>query len=175
MMDMPVPPRLEPELAAVVEAHCDDPFAVLGIHLTRKGLCVRAMLPDAEEMAVVDATSGEVAATGVRVHPDGLFVAAMRSRKEPFRYRLRVRGGAVEREFEDVYRFGPVLGELDVYLLGEGNHLASYQKLGAHPLVHEGVEGVAFAVWAPNARRVSLVGDFNDWDGRRMPMRLPSR
>ena len=170
-MDMPAPPRLDPELAAVVEARCDDPFAVLGMHLTRKGLCVRAMLPDAEEMAVVDAASGEAAATGVRVHPDGLFVASMRARKQPFRYRLRVRGGAVEREFEDVYRFGPVLGELDVHLLGEGNHLASYQKLGAHPLVHEGVEGVAFAVWAPNARRVCVVGDFNAWDGRRMPMR----
>ena len=64
-----------------------------------------------------------------------------------------------------------MLGELDLHLLVEGNHLASYQKLGAHPIVHEGVEGVGFAVWAPNAQRVSVVGDFNNWDGRRMPMR----
>ena len=95
----------------------------------------------------------------------------MADRRELFRYRLRVRWGGHEQEFDDVYRFGPVLGELDLHLLVEGNHLASYQKLGAHPIVHEGVEGVAFAVWAPNARRVSVVGDFNDWDGRRMPMR----
>ena len=103
--------------------------------------------------------------------PAGLFVASLADRREPFRYRLRVRWGAHEQEFEDVYRFPPVLGELDIHLLVEGNHLASYQKLGAHPVVHEGVEGVAFAVWAPNARRVSVIGDFNNWDGRRMPMR----
>ena len=75
------------------------------------------------------------------------------------------------REFDDIYRFPPVLGELDLYLLAEGNHLASYKKLGAHPILHEGVEGVAFAVWAPNASAISLVGDFSAWDGRRMPMR----
>ncbi len=69
------------------------------------------------------------------------------------------------------YRFGPVLGEMDEYLLGEGRHLQLYEKLGAHPMVHEGVEGTAFSVWAPNARRVSVVGDFNAWDGRRHPMR----
>ncbi len=115
--------------------------------------------------------TGAVAAKGVRLHPDGLFVATVPDRKEPFRYRLRTSRGAIEHEFDDIYRFPPVLGELDTYLLAEGNHLASYRKLGAHPLVHEGVEGVAFAVWAPNARRVSVVGDFNAWDGRRMPMR----
>ena len=80
-------------------------------------------------------------------------------------------GAAHQHEFDDVYRFPPVLGELDIHLLVEGNHLASYRKLGAHPVIHDGVEGVAFAVWAPNARRVSVVGEFNDWDGRRMPMR----
>jgi 1,4-alpha-glucan branching enzyme len=122
-------------------------------------------------MAVVDSATGKVAAKGVRVHPDGFFSATAADRKEPFRYRLRISRGAIEQEFDDIYRFPPVLGELDTYLLAEGNHLASYRKLGAHPLVHEGVEGVAFAVWAPNARRVSVVGDFNAWDGRRMPMR----
>jgi len=84
---------------------------------------------------------------------------------------LRTSSGGIQHEFEDIYRFPPVLGELDIHLLVEGNHLASYQKLGAHLFVHEGVEGVAFALWAPNARRVSVVGDFNAWDGRRMPMR----
>src|SRR5438445_395231 len=115
--------------------------------------------------------SGTVAADGNQVHPAGVFVAAMPERRDPFRYRLRAQWGNHWHEFDDIYRFPPVLGELDLHLLVEGNHLASYQKLGAHPIVHDGVAGIAFAVWAPNARRVSVVGDFNQWDGRRMAMR----
>src|SRR5262249_60631827 len=111
-----------------------------------------------------------LAGTGVGVPPTAVFVAAMPGRQQQFRYRLRATIGGVECEFDDIYGFPPVLGELDLHLLGEGNHLASYRKLGAHPLVHEGVEGVAFAVLAPNARRASLGGDFNDWEGRRVPM-----
>jgi 1,4-alpha-glucan branching enzyme len=163
--------RLDPEVAAIAAACHDDPFSFLGMHRTADGIVVRAMLPAAEQMAVVASATGSVAGLGRRVHRDGLFVAVLADRKELFRYRLRVSGGGVEREFDDIYRFAPVLGELDLHLLGEGNHLSSYRKLGAHPIVHEGVEGVAFAVWAPNARRASIVGDFNDWDGRRMPMR----
>ena len=78
---------------------------------------------------------------------------------------------ATEWEFDDAYRFGPVLGEMDEYLLGEGTHKRIWQVLGAHLITHEGVDGVHFAVWAPNAQRVSVVGDFNVWDGRRHPMR----
>ena len=159
------------DIAAIVAARHDDPFSFLGMHRTASGLCVRAFLPDAARMAVVAADSGEVVAEGRRVHRDGLFVAALPGRRAPFPYRLRALIGESWREFEDAYRFGPVLGELDIHLLIEGNHLTSYQKLGAHALVHQGVAGVAFAVWAPNARRVSLVGDFNAWDGRRLPMR----
>ena len=166
-----MPRRPDPKVEAIIEARHGDPFSFLGMHPTSGGVCVRAMLPAAQGMAVVDSATGKIAAKGVRVHPDGFFVATVADRKEPFRYRLRISRGAIEQEFDDVYRFPPVLGELDTYLLAEGNHLASYRKLGAHPLIHEGVEGVAFAVWAPNARRVSVVGDFNAWDGRRMPMR----
>jgi len=162
--------QTDPEIRAIVEARQGDPFSFLGMHRTLTGVCVRAMLPATQEMAVVESATGDVAAKGILVHPDGLFVATI-DRKEPFRYRLRISRGGVEQEFDDIYRFSQVLGELDTHLLAEGNHLASYRKLGAHPLVHEGVEGVAFAVWAPNARRVSVVGDFNVWDGRRMPMR----
>ena len=122
-------------------------------------------------MAVVDSATGAVVAGGTRVHPAGLFVAQIPARRDFFRYRLRAEQGGAAREFDDIYRFPPVLGELDLHLLGEGNHWTSYEKLGAHPIVHDGVAGVAFAVWAPNARRVSVVGDFNDWDGRRMAMR----
>jgi 1,4-alpha-glucan branching enzyme len=166
-----MPQCFSAEAAAIVAAQHGDPFAFLGMHQDSHGLCVRAFLPDAAAMAVVDSASGEVAASGERVHPAGLFVACLPGRREPFRYRLRASRGDRWDEFEDIYRFAPVLGELDLHLLAEGNHLVSYQKLGAHPVVHDGVEGVAFAVWAPNARRVSVVGDFNAWDGRRMPMR----
>jgi 1,4-alpha-glucan branching enzyme len=162
--------RPDPEIEAVVEGRHGDPFSFLGMHRTPAGMCVRAMLPAAQEMAVVD-SAGKVAAKGIRVQRDGLYVATVTDRKEPFRYRLQVSSGGMRHEFYDIYGFPPVLGELDIHLLMEGNHLASYRKLGAHPVVHEGIEGVAFAVWAPNARRVSLVGDFNAWDGRRMPMR----
>jgi 1,4-alpha-glucan branching enzyme len=161
----------DPQVEAIVEGRHDDPFSFLGMHQTAEGICVRAMLPHAQEMAVVEPATGKIAATGVRIHRDGLFIATLNDRREPFRYRLRISSGAAQTEFDDIYRFFPVLGELDIYLLVEGNHLASYQKLGAHPIIHEGTEGIAFALWAPNARRVSVVGDFNAWDGRRMPMR----
>ena len=165
--------RPDPEIAAIVEARHGDPFAVLGMHQTGRGqLVVRAMLPAADAMAVIDRQSGETAAEGIRTDPAGLFVATLAGREEPFAYRLRVLRDGVWSEFEDVYRFQPVLGDLDVHLLAEGDHRDSYRKLGAHPHVHDGVIGVSFAVWAPNARRVSVVGDFNDWDGRRLPMRL---
>ena len=166
-----MPQQPDPQVEAIVEGRHDDPFSFLGMHQTATGICVRAMFPAAQEMAVVESATGKIAAKGVRAHRDGLFVATLADRREPFRYRLRISSGAFRNEFDDVYRFSPVLGELDIYLLVEGNHLASYQKLGAHSIVHEGTEGVAFALWAPNARRVSVVGDFNAWDSRRMPMR----
>jgi 1,4-alpha-glucan branching enzyme len=163
--------RLDPQVEAIVEARHGDPFSFLGMHKTSAGISVRAMLPGARDMAVVDLATDRIAAEGVQVHRDGFFLATIPNRNEPFRYKLRVSSGGVKHEFYDIYSFPPVLGEIDIHLLAEGNHFASYRKLGAHPSVHEGVEGVAFAVWAPNARRVSVVGDFNAWDGRRMPMR----
>ena len=96
----------------------------------------------------------------------------MRGTKRRPAYRLRVDWHGAPVDLDDPYRFPPWLGELDVHLLAEGNHLEAYEKLGAHPATLERVEGVAFAVWAPNARRVSVVGEFNNWDGRRHPMRL---
>ena len=166
-----MPRQPDPQVEAIVEGRHDDPFSFLGMHKTSTGICVRAMLPAAQEMAVVQCATGKIVAKGVQIHRDGLFVATLADQREPFRYRLRTSNGAVQTEFDDIYRFSPVLGELDIYLLVEGNHLASYQKLGAHRIIHEGTEGIVFALWAPNARRVSVVGDFNGWDGRRMPMR----
>jgi 1,4-alpha-glucan branching enzyme len=166
-----MPPRPSAEAEAIVAGRHGDPFAFLGMRKVSGRLVVRAFLPEAAAVAVVDGTTGDVAADAERIHPAGLFVANLRDRKEPFRYRLRARCGGEAHEFDDVYGFPTVLGDLDLHLLVEGNHLASYQKLGAHPRVLDGVDGVAFALWAPNASRVSVVGDFNAWDGRRMPMR----
>ena len=90
-------------------------------------------------------------------------------KRQPLRYRARNAGG--EWWLTDPYSFGPVLGPMDDYYIAEGSHLRLFDKLGAHCIDHEGASGVHFAVWAPNARRVSVVGDFNDWDGRRHPMR----
>ena len=162
-----MPFRPSAEVEAIVDARHGDPFAFLGMHKARRvftsGRSCR--MPRVSRSSKARPARSPRAASAST--PPDCSSPAFADRRALFRYRLRVRSGGHEQEFEDVYRFGPVLGELDLHLLVEGNHLASYQKLGAHPIVHEGVEGVAFAVWAPNAQRVSIVGDFNNWDGRR--------
>ncbi len=159
---------------AVVRGDHGDPFSFLGMHAdARLGtLVVRAFLPQASRVSVVDARTRDVAGELPKVHEEGLFAGTLGQRKEPFPYRFRVRTVNGEVELEDPYRFPPVLGELDVHLLAEGSDERAYEKLGARPREMNGVAGVAFAVWAPNARRVSVVGPFNDWDGRRHAMRL---
>jgi 1,4-alpha-glucan branching enzyme len=107
-----------------------------------------------------------------RIHPAGFFAGSVLKRDKPFPYRLRLTIGDTRTEIEDPYRFGNVLGEIDVHLIAEGRHRRLYEKFGAHAARMDGVAGTSFAVWAPNARRVSVVGDFNDWDGRRHPMRF---
>ncbi|AXQ93284.1 1,4-alpha-glucan branching protein GlgB [Cereibacter azotoformans] len=149
---------------AIVEGAHGDPFSVLGLHRRGEGHVLTAFVPGADRLTVL--ASREIEAEGVAGFP-GLF--AVRMGCEP--YRLRAEGHGAVWQFEDPFRFGPVLGELDEYLLGEGTHRRLWQVLGAHPIRHEGVEGTHFAVWAPNAQRVSVVGDFNIWDGRRHPMR----
>jgi 1,4-alpha-glucan branching enzyme len=156
--------------AAIVQGRHGDPFAVLGMHGESPPV-VRTFQPAASAVAVIDAANGERLAELERQHPDGLFVGAMAGRAGRFAYRLELVQGERRTEIEDPYRFPPVLGELDVHLLAEGTHLRIYEKLGAHPRELDGVAGTAFAVWAPSASRVSVVGDFNDWDGRRHPMR----
>ena len=143
-----------------------DPFGVLGLHKVAKGWEVRAFVPGAERLWVI-AGKTVAEAEGYPGCP-GLFTHGMARKAN---YRFRAEGHGATWEFEDPYRFGPVLGEMDEYLLGEGSHRRLWQALGAHVMEHEGVEGVHFAVWAPNAERVSVVGDFNVWDGRRTPMR----
>jgi 1,4-alpha-glucan branching enzyme len=104
-----------------------------------------------------------------RVDPRGLFEGPVAGERQPVRYRCQA--GHYAWEVTDPYSFGPVLGPIDDFLIGEGTHHRLFDKLGAHVIDHEGARGVHFAVWAPNARLVSVVGDFNDWDGTRHPMR----
>ncbi|GLQ55563.1 1,4-alpha-glucan branching protein GlgB [Devosia nitrariae] len=167
------PPSAYPaDVEAIVRGRHGNPFVVLGMQGgDGKPLAVNTFSPQAGEVEVLDAATGEVVAALSRIHPEGFFSGFIEGRHQRFRYRLRLRAGEFEWELEDPYAFPPILGELDEYLLGEGRHLDQYEQLGAHPRTVDGVDGVVFAVWAPNARRVSVVGDFNAWDGRRHPMR----
>ncbi|MCB1503752.1 MAG: 1,4-alpha-glucan branching protein GlgB [Hyphomicrobiaceae bacterium] len=159
--------------AAIAAGNHADPFAFLGPHPDPQGggTLVRCFMPGVAGAEVVGADGRSLAAME-RILEAGLFEARLPSGELAAPYRLRVRDHSGTHEIEDPYRFGPILGELDMYLLAEGSHERNFEKLGAHVLVHEGVGGVHFAVWAPNARRVSVVGDFNGWDGRCHPMRL---
>ena len=159
------------DVEAVVTGDCRDPFGFLGMHLDGPGRCVtvRVFYPGATQLEVRHAGG---ATELERVHPAGLWAAALRERKERFPYRLWAMTPSGPVEFDDTYNFPAVLGDLDVHLLAEGTHLRTYERLGARPIEMSGIAGTAWAVWAPNARRVSVVGDFCDWDGRRLPMRL---
>ncbi len=160
----------EGDVAALLSARHGDPFRILGLHAHPAGAVVRAFVPGAETLAVLDgrnAVVGDLDARG-----GGFFEGlAAPGRTDRFRYRLRAGNGSGSWEFDDPYGFGPVLGPIDDFLFVEGTHREVYARLGAHEMMHEGVAGVSFAVWAPNADRVSVVGDFNGWDGRRHPMR----
>ncbi|EBA10028.1 1,4-alpha-glucan branching protein GlgB [Sagittula stellata] len=147
-----------------------DPFSVLGMHDVDGGIVVRVLRPGVAGVEVLDRKTGRAAATLERVRDD-LFAGVIPRRKKRFAYTLRMSEGDETWVEEDPYGFGPVMGEIDEYLLGEGTHGQLWQALGAHVIEHGGVMGTHFAVWAPNARRVSVVGGFNGWDGRRHVMR----
>ena len=157
------------ELEAVAAGRHGDPHRVLGAHPGRGGVVVRAYHPDATAAECV-LTDGTVALEPLPVK--GFFGVFLQGRSLPLRYRLRFHfaGGGVW-EQDDPYRFLASLGEMDIYLISEGTHRALWEVLGAHPRQLDGVDGVGFAVWAPNAQGVSVVGDFSRWDERRLPMR----
>jgi 1,4-alpha-glucan branching enzyme len=158
-------------IATLMQGDHSDPFSILGMHRHNGELVVRALLPGALAVDLIDTKSGRKLASLKPVDGSAIFAGAIPRRKNPFAYRLRVDWGTHQQEMEDPYRFPPVLGEMDLWLFAEGTHYRPYEKLGAHPVEIDGVAGVAFAVWAPNARRVSVVGHFNNWDGRRHAMR----
>ncbi len=155
----------EADAWAIVEGRHGDPFAVLGPHKRGGAWVVAALVPGATSVSLI---TGKAKATPMTHWGQGLFLGTL-PRKGA--YRLRAAGPGTEWEFDDPFAFGPVLGEMDEYLLGEGTHKRVWKVLGAHLMTHEGVPGTHFAVWAPNAERVSVVGNFNTWDGRRHPMR----
>ncbi|QYK43544.1 MAG: 1,4-alpha-glucan branching protein GlgB [Paracoccaceae bacterium] len=153
---------------ALAEGRHGDPFAALGLHRRDGVWVVTALVPGADRVEVLTGKSGKPVAMSRHAAAGEVWWAALPRKAD---YRLRAFGHGAEWEWEDPFRFGPVLGEMDEYLLGEGTHKRLWTVLGAHAIAHQGVEGVHFAVWAPNAERVSVVGDFNIWDGRRHPMR----
>ena len=158
------------ELDQLVAGRHSDPHRILGRH---DGI-VRAYRPDAVGMRLlVDGQRSELA----RVHPAGLFEGKMPpGLPDGARYRFEADYGSVAQPstfvFDDPYQAWPTLGDLDLHLIGEGNHRALWRVLGTHPRTHEGLAGTSFAVWAPNARALRVVGDWNFWDGRIHPMRL---
>jgi 1,4-alpha-glucan branching enzyme len=154
---------------AIVAGRHGDPFAVLGPHRVPDGLSIRVFAPAAHEVEAVG-SNGCMLGSLEKVHDAGFFVGTLDIPAD-VPYRLRFRRAEAQWEEGDPYRFPPILGETDLHLLAEGTHRRLYEKFGAHPAILGGAKGVTFAVWAPNAQRVSVVGDFNGWDGRRHAMR----
>jgi 1,4-alpha-glucan branching enzyme len=154
-----------------------DPFAFLGMHEAEAGearpIAVRAFIPGAEQVWVIEANQPNNHHPMQKVGDEGFFELTFQDRRERFPYRLKAANRFGDTwEFHDPYSFLPLLSDYDLHLMAEGTHYRNYEKLGSHVRVVDGVRGVHFAVWAPNAKRVSLIGDFNQWDGRRHPMRL---
>jgi 1,4-alpha-glucan branching enzyme len=163
MTGAPTPEAID----AIVEGRHEDPFAVLGQHPVDGAVVVRAFVPGADAVEAITRDGRPLASLASR-HAAGFFEGVVPQRG-PYLLRAANRDGSWI--VDDAYAYGPVLGPVDDWLVGEGTHTKLYDRLGAHPIDHEGVPGVHFAVWAPNARRVSVVGDFNAWDGRRHVMR----
>ena len=164
------------EVEAIAKSDHQDPFSVLGMHDIEyngeRAIVVRAHFTDAREAFVYVMAENKLHPMA-RIPNTGFFEAVFPERQEFFRYQLElVSEDGERRRFHDVYSFLPTLSEDDLYLYGEGKHYRIYDKLGCHLMTIDGVAGALFAVWAPNAKRVSVVGDFNNWDGRKHLMRL---
>ena len=160
------------EMEAVINGSHGNIFAVLGIHKNKgsKEVYIRAYLPHSKSVEVLR-RDGSSLGQMVKLDERGFYQIDL-GKTDDFDYKFRITNDVDNTyEAEDVYRFMPTLGDIDVYLLAEGNHLEMYKKLGAHVMEMDGIKGVGFAVWAPNAKRVSVVGAFNNWDGRVNVMR----
>jgi 1,4-alpha-glucan branching enzyme len=154
---------------ALTQGRFDDPFSYLGPHPGEEGTLVRAFLPGALGVEVFAREAGEPLGRLAKIHPGGLFAGSL-ARVAPYFFRIEWPDSI--QETEDPYSFGPLLGDIDLHLFSEGTHYQLADRFGSVITSVEGIPGVRFAVWAPNAQRVSVIGDFNAWDGRRNPMRL---
>ncbi|PCK08576.1 MAG: 1,4-alpha-glucan branching enzyme [Alteromonadaceae bacterium] len=163
-------------IASIVNADCDDVFALLGKHqIDESNYAIRVFLPTAEKVEIIDYTNRQTLAQMSKLHDEGLFSAVL-SLPMLDKYLFKVWYDGEPQIIEDAYRFPSTIGEQDLFLFGEGNHEKLYDLLGAQLCDIDGVSGVRFSMWAPNAKRVSVVGDFNFWDGRKHMMRklIPS-
>ena len=160
------------EIAAILHGSHSDPFRVLGPHLAGDDLVIRIFRPEAKQVSVVATNDHGQEFPADRLHVEGLYQATVPNKSHNFSYLVKVTGfDGSEHLLRDPYSYGPIMGEVDLHLFAEGNHKRLYDKFGAHLRELGGERGVYFAVWAPNAARVSVVGDFNFWDGRVHPMR----
>ncbi len=161
------------KIEALIQGNFDDVFSVLGMHShpSEKGLVVRAFIPGATSVDVIANVTNKIVTSLTLVHADGLFAGKMGRRVKPFSYHLNVQFGEQSIRITDPYQFSSQLNSDDLYLFGEGTQEKLYQWMGAHAREVDGVAGMLFVVWAPEARRVSVVGEFNHWDGRRHVMR----
>lgn len=161
------------ELKSIVSARCGLPQEFLGMHKCKGGIVVRAYIVNAKSCHLVDLRkSARKSAEMEKLDPSGFFELFIKGARKPFPYRFRVeRYDGETREFADAYSFPPSLTDEELYLFGLGDDRKVYEHLGSHLREIDGVKGTAFAVWAPTARRVSVVGDFDEWDGRYFPMR----
>jgi 1,4-alpha-glucan branching enzyme len=157
------------ELDSLVRREHSNPHGVLGAHPADAGVVIRVLRPAA--CAVTALVDGETVPLE-QIHAGGVFEGVLDGGELPLHYTLEVDyGSSGIYTIEDPYRFTPTISDFDIYLIGEGRHEELYEKLGSHVREHEGARGTAFAVWAPAARAVSVVGDFNMWNGRLHPMR----
>ncbi len=167
-------------ISSIINGECKDPHIFLGMHevdsgTEQKSIAVRAYHPTAKLIELIDAADGSSYPLTAK-YGHGIYEILFPDRPELFEYRLKITDNYGNSYItSDPYSFPPVISEYDIYLYSQGNHHKIYEKLGAHPMTIDGAEGTLFSVWAPCAARVSVVGSFNQWDGRRHQMRLLAR
>ncbi|MCA9731543.1 1,4-alpha-glucan branching protein GlgB [candidate division KSB1 bacterium] len=165
------------DVLKIIHGDHSDPFKILGLHEVTKGkqkhYAIRVFVPTAKEISVISENGKDFARPMEKLHNEGFFELLLKKEEHPGSYKFRATDYHDSQwEFYDPYSYSTLLTDFDMHLFGEGNFFHMYEKFGAHPMEINGIRGVQFVVWAPNANRVAIVGDFNAWDGRRHPMRV---